>query len=73
MKNSGRVLPCAAWVNGEYGLNDLFIGVPVRLGRNGVDEILELELDDAEMELLKGSAEHVITNVARLQEIESVA
>lgn len=73
VKNSGRVLPCAAWVTGQYGLRDLFIGVPVRLGRNGVEEILELELDEEELKLLEGSAEHVRTNVERLKEIESVA
>lgn len=70
VKDSGRVLPCAAWVTGEYGLNDLFIGVPVRLGRNGVEEILELDLTDAETKLLNESAEHVRTNVERLAEIE---
>ena len=73
VKNSGRVLPCAAWVNGEYGLRDLFIGVPVRLGRNGVEEIIELDLDAEELKLLESSAEHVRSSVARLQEIESVA
>jgi len=73
VKNSGRVLPCAAWVDGQYGLHDLFIGVPVRLGRNGVEEILELDLDQDELDLLKASAEHVDANVARLKEIENVA
>ncbi|HEY5565342.1 MAG TPA: malate dehydrogenase [Rhodothermia bacterium] len=73
VKNSGRVLPCAAWVNGEYGLRDLFIGVPVRLGRNGVEQILELELDPDELMLLESSAEHVRSSVARLLEIESTA
>lgn len=72
VKNSGRVLPCAAWVDGQYGLHDLFIGVPVRLGRNGVEEILELDLDQDELDLLKASAEHVDANVARLKEIENV-
>ena len=73
VKNSNRVLPCAAWVEGQYGLNDMFIGVPVRLGRNGVEEILELDLDDNELAQLKESAVHVTTNVARLKEIESQA
>jgi malate dehydrogenase len=73
VKNSGRVLPCAAWVNGEYGLRDLFIGVPVRLGRNGVEQILELNLDPDELMLLESSAEHVRSSVARLLEIESIA
>ena len=73
VKDSGRVLPCAAWVTGQYGLNDLFIGVPVKLGRNGVEEVLELDLSDDEIELMKASAEHVTTNVERLKEIESSA
>jgi malate dehydrogenase len=71
VKDSGRVLPCAAWVTGQYGLNDLFIGVPVKLGKNGVEEILELDLTDDEVELLNASAEHVRTNVERLKEIEA--
>lgn len=73
VKNNGRVLPCAAWVNGEYGLSDLFIGVPVRLGRNGVEQILELNLNPDELMLLESSAEHVRSSVARLLEIESTA
>jgi malate dehydrogenase len=71
VKDSGRVLPCAAWVDGQYGLKDLFIGVPVKLGRTGVQEILELDLTDEELELLEASAEHVRSNVERLEEIEA--
>jgi len=71
VKDSGRVLPCAAWLTGQYGLNDLFIGVPVKLGRNGVEEVIQLDLTDGELELLNESAEHVRTNVARLEEIEA--
>ncbi len=71
VKDSGRVLPCAAWLTGQYGLNDLFIGVPVKLGRNGVEEVIQLDLTDGELELLNESAQHVRTNVARLEEIEA--
>ena len=47
VKNSGRVLPCAAWLNGQYGLENLFIGVPVRLGQRGIEEIIEVDFNEA--------------------------
>ena len=71
VKDSGRVLPCCAWVTGQYGLSDIFIGVPTKLGRNGAEDILELDLTDSEMALLNESAEHIRTNVARLEAIEA--
>ena len=51
-----RVLPCAALCEGEYGLDGLFVGVPVRLGAGGIEEIVEIELTDEEREQLRGSA-----------------
>jgi malate dehydrogenase len=51
-----RVLPCAAYLQGEYGIEDLFVGVPVKLGAGGVEEIVELELTDDELEELTNSA-----------------
>ena len=51
-----RVLPCAALCQGEFGIDGLFVGVPVRLGREGIEEIVEIELDDAEREALQASA-----------------
>jgi len=71
IKDAKRVLPCAAWCEGQYGLNDLFIGVPARLGREGVEEIIDLDLDDAEKALMAESAEHVRVNLAKLAEMES--
>ncbi|WP_456429744.1 malate dehydrogenase [Rhodocaloribacter sp.] len=71
VKDSGRVLPCAVWLNGQYGLSDLFIGAPVRLGRNGVEEIIEVELDEEERKLLDASAAHVRANVAKLEELQA--
>ena len=59
VKDSKRVLPCAAWVTGQYGLEDMFIGVPVKLGRGGVEEIVELDLNDEEAADMKASGEHV--------------
>ncbi|QXD14218.1 malate dehydrogenase [Rhodocaloribacter litoris] len=71
IKDSGRVLPCAVWLNGQYGLHELFIGAPARLGRNGVEEIIEVELNDEEKALLDASAEHVRANVAKLEALQA--
>ncbi len=62
-----RLLPCAAYLTGQYGLEDLYIGVPAFLGPNGVEEILELELSDAERKALHASAELVKRTVAEVQ------
>jgi malate dehydrogenase len=51
-----RILPCAAYLQGEYAINDLFVGVPVKLGASGVEEIVELDLQDNELEDLRDSA-----------------
>jgi malate dehydrogenase len=54
-----RILPCAAYLQGEYGINDLFVGVPVKLGAGGVEEVIELDLTDEEREDLEYSANDV--------------
>lgn len=54
-----RILPCAAYLQGEYGLNDLFVGVPVKLGAGGIEDVIELELSDDEREQLEYSANDV--------------
>ena len=54
-----RILPCAAWLQGEYGMKDLFLGVPCKLGRNGLEKIIEVELTSAERVALGKSAEAV--------------
>jgi malate dehydrogenase len=54
-----KMFPCSAMLNGEYGLNDLCIGVPVILGKNGIERIVEIDLNDAEKEKLNDSAEGV--------------
>jgi malate dehydrogenase len=59
VKDKKRILPCAAWLEGEYGLRDLFLGVPVKLGRNGVEEVLEVELTPEEQAALERSAADV--------------
>ncbi|MGA7934131.1 MAG: malate dehydrogenase [Kovacikia sp.] len=67
--NQTRLLPVAAYLEGEYGLKDIFIGVPARLGCQGVESILELNLTDAELAALHTSAESVRKNVDRLNEL----
>lgn len=54
-----RILPCSAWLQGEYGLRDVFCGVPCKLGRNGLEKILSIQLSDAEKAELHKSAENV--------------
>jgi malate dehydrogenase len=62
--NQKRVLPCAAWLQGEYGLRDLYMGVPIVLGRNGVEKIVELPLNDEETAMFKASATKVRETMA---------
>ena len=71
VKDSGRVLPCAVRLSGEYGLDDLFIGAPVRLGQGGIQEIIEVDLDEDEQKLMDESAEHVRTNIKTLERLQS--
>jgi malate dehydrogenase len=54
-----RILPCSAYLQGEYGIEDLFVGVPVKLGAGGVEEIIELDLEEDELQDLKDSANTV--------------
>jgi malate dehydrogenase len=54
-----RILPCSAWLQGEYGLRDVFCGVPCKLGRDGLEKILEVKLSDSERAELHKSAEAV--------------
>jgi len=59
IKNKKRVLPCSAWLEGEYGMKDLYVGVPCKLGENGVEEIIEVDLDADEKAALEKSGEAV--------------
>ena len=56
LRDKKKILPCAVLLEGEYGLRDLFVGVPARLGRGGVEEVLEVALTDAEQAALNDSA-----------------
>jgi malate dehydrogenase len=66
MLDEKRVLPCAGLLEGEYGVEGLFVGVPVRLGAGGVEAIVELELDAGEREALSRSAAAVAEVVGLL-------
>jgi malate dehydrogenase len=61
-----RILPCAAWLKGEFGLNDVFCGVPCKLGRRGLEGIIEVTLTASERRDLHASAEAVRTIQATL-------
>jgi malate dehydrogenase len=54
-----ELLPVCAWCSGQYDIDDVYVGVPVRLSRRGVDEIVELDLSDAELEALRAAAEAI--------------
>ena len=69
VKDSGRVLPCAVCPSGEYGLSDLFIGLPVRLGRSGIEQIITVDLNESEQALLDVSAEHIRSNFKDLRRV----
>lgn len=56
VKDEKRIYPCCAWLQGEYGLKDIYLGVPVKLGKKGIEEIITLNLNADEMALLKDSA-----------------
>jgi len=59
VRDQKRILPCAAWLTGEYGMKDLFLGVPVKLGRKGMEKVIEVELTKDERAALEKSAEAV--------------
>ena len=71
VKDTKDVLPCAVKTQGKYGLDpDLFVGLPARLGQNGVEEIVELKLNDEELAALKASADHVKELCNRIEELK---
>ncbi len=67
LKDKKRLLPCAAYLRGEYGLKDVYVGVPVVLGSRGVEKIIEIDLTGDEKKALLDSAEKVRSNVAALK------
>lgn len=67
VKDQHRVLPCAAWLEGEYGLKDLYLGVPCKLGAPGLEQIIKVELTDAERAALNKSADSVRQTMAAVK------
>jgi len=68
--NDRRVFPCCVKLEGEYGLENIFVGVPVILGKNGVERIIELDLNDLEKEQLNASAKAVKEMMDVLDKLE---
>jgi len=66
VQDQKRILPCAAWLEGEYGMSGLFLGVPCKLGRNGLERVIEVELTSAERVALGKSADAVREPMSRL-------
>ncbi len=59
LKDSKRIFPVCTMLNGEYGMKNIALGVPVKLGKNGIEQVIELKLNAEEMQLMKESADHV--------------
>ena len=66
LKDKKRIAPCCAYLEGEYGLNNICFGVPLKLGANGIEEIIELKLNSEELEAVKRSAEGVKKSIENL-------
>jgi malate dehydrogenase len=65
-RDAKDVLPVCAWTTGQYGISDVYVGVPARLGAKGVEEIVELDLDDTELAQLRAAAEAIRAKCADL-------
>jgi len=68
-EDAHEVLPVCAWTTGEYGISDVYVGVPARLGTPGVEEIVELELNDQELASLRDAAEGIRAKCADLADL----
>src|SRR5690554_4658609 len=73
LRDQKRVFPVCTWLQGEYGMNDIYLGVPVILGKKGIEKIIELQLNDEEKALLDESAEHVRQVMRVLDDMNVVA
>lgn len=67
VRDKKRILPCAVHLQGEYGLKDTFVGVPVKLGKKGIEEIIQIKLNPDEQAALKKSADDVSESIAKLK------
>ena len=66
VKDKKRILPCAVWLQGEYGMKDVVVGVPIKLGKKGMEEIIQIKLTSEEQAALDKSASDVKANMAKL-------
>ena len=69
LKDKKRILPCAAYLNGEYGVKDLYVGVPVVIGDKGVERVVEVDLDKMERNAFNKSVSAVKTLVDACRQI----
>ena len=69
LKDQKKIMPCSVYLQGEYGINDLYVGVPVVLGARGVERIVEIELSSAERDAFERSAASVQTLVDACKKI----
>jgi len=67
LKDKHLIVPASAYLQGEYGLKDIYFGVPVQLGRKGVEKVIEYQLSESEMAMLQKSAAGVAENIAKLK------
>ncbi|MBN3034250.1 MAG: malate dehydrogenase [Bacteroidales bacterium] len=65
-----RIFPCCAYLQGEYGLKNIYMGVPVKLGKNGIDQIIELQLNEEEKKMVQESANSVKKSMKALDELK---
>ena len=67
VRDERRILPCAAWLQGEYGMKDLFLGVPCKLGKRGLEKVIEVTLTPDEKAALAKSADAVREPMAAIK------
>jgi len=71
ISDSNEIMPACSWVNGEFGINNVFLGVPTMLGANGVNKVVEIDLEESELNALKSASEAVKSKVEELNSILS--
>ncbi|WP_134724537.1 malate dehydrogenase [Paracoccus luteus] len=71
LKDQKRVLPCAAYVQGAYGLDGMYVGVPTVIGANGIEKVIEIQMDDAEQAMMQKSVHAVKGLVAACKDIDA--
>jgi malate dehydrogenase len=70
LNDQKRILPVAAYIDGQYGVKDMYVGVPALIGENGVEKVIEIAFDDAEKAMFKKSVESVQGLIAACKQVE---